>query len=453
MIFLKRRRLAVWLFKAYFKKWRKTIFLSFILGLIVFFILRFGVNYFIPFIPFTHTQTIGIVGAYTPDNLPPEILSKLSKGLTAVDNEDNIKPSIAKSWDIRNDGKKYIFYLNDNIYFNDGKKLTSKEINYNFLDVSVERPNESTIIFNLKNKYSPFLVTVSRQVFRKEFVGVGEYRVQSINLNGNFVQSINLVSIKSPTKELSYQFYPTEESLKTAFVLGEVSKVIGIKDEKFNNYRLSEFPNAIVNKKINRSQLVTIFYNTQDRELSDKRLREALSYAIPDNFSQGERNYGSFRPNTWVSKDGLTTYQQDFEHARILLGERDSATQSAKFILEIKTLPQYKEIAEEVKKDWEKIGIKSKIITVEALPSTFQVFLGEFNVPKDPDQYTLWHSSQENNITNYKNLRIDKLLEDGRQTVDTAERKKIYSDFQKYFLDDPPATFLYFPYEYEITRT
>ncbi len=452
MIFLKRRRLAVWLFKAYFKKWRKTIFISFILGLAVFFILRFGVNYFIPLIPFTHKETIGIVGAYTPDNLPPEILSKLSKGLTSIDSQDNVKPNIAKSWDIRNDGKKYIFYLNNNVYFNDGKKLTSKEITYNFLDVSVERPNESTIIFNLKNKYSPFLVTVSRPIFRKEFVGTGNYRVQSINLNGNFVQAINLVSIKSPVKELSYQFYPTEESLKTAFVLGEISKVIGVKNEKFNNHKLSDFPNAAVSKNIDTSQLVTIFYNTQDKELSDKRLREALSYTIPDKFTQGERNYGSFRPNTWVSRDGLTTYEQDFEHARILLGETESATHSAKFTLEIKTLPQYKEIAEEIKKNWEKIGVKSKILSVDALPQTFQVFLGDFNVPKDPDQYTLWHSSQENNITGYKNLRIDKLLEDGRQIVDMSERKKIYSDFQKYLLDDPPATFLYFPYEYEITR-
>ena len=70
----------------------------------------------------------------------------------------------------------------------------------------------------------------------------------------------------------------------------------------------------------------------------------------------------------------------------------------------------------------------------------------------DPDQYTLWHSGQMNNITNYKNLRIDKLLEDGRQTVDIQSRIKIYADFQKYLLDDAPATFLYFPDIYTVTR-
>jgi peptide/nickel transport system substrate-binding protein len=121
--------------------------------------------------------------------------------------------------------------------------------------------------------------------------------------------------------------------------------------------------------------------------------------------------------------------------------------------LEIKTLPEYKNLANQIQDAWAKIGLKTKIIVVDGFPSDFQVFLGEFNVSKDPDQYTLWHSSQPNNITHYVNLRIDKLLEDGRQTVDTNERQKIYADFQKYLLDDPPATFLYFPYEFDIKRT
>lgn len=444
----------MWLVKAYFMKWRKTIFLSFILGLIVFFILRFGVNYFIPLIPFTQQERVGLVGAYTVDNLPPMILTKISKGLTQVGDDDIVMPNVAKSWKIENNGRKYTFYLKDNVYFNDGTKLTSNNIKYNFLDVSIERPDAYTIVFNLKNNYSPFLVTVSRPIFKKGFVGVGEYRVQSVNFNGSFIQSMDIVSVKNDNKGISYQFYPTENSLKTAFVLGDISKIMGVKDPTFQGTSLSSFPNTVVSKNIDYSQLVTLFYNTQDGDLSDKKLRDALSYLIPDEFSKGKRNYGPFSPNSWVNRDGgLATYQQDFEHAQLLLGQREkSSTQSSSLTLELKTLPQYKEVALQIESLWKKAGIKTKVTVVDSLPYSFQVFLGDFNVPKDPDQYTLWHSSQNNNITNYKNLRIDKLLEDGRQIVSEDQRRKIYSDFQKYLLDDPPATFLYFPYLYEITR-
>nr|MBI5456101.1 ABC transporter substrate-binding protein [Candidatus Levybacteria bacterium] len=452
MIFLKRKRLVVWLFKAYLNKWRKTIFLSFIFGLIVFFILRYGVNYFIPLVPFTHKESIGMVGAYTSDNLPSEILHKISSGLTDIDKNNNVLPGIAKSWEIKDDGKKYIFYLKKNIHFSDGKEFTSNQIEYNFLDVNVEKPNQYTIIFNLKNKYSPFLVTVSKPIFKKNFIGVGDYRVVSINLNGNFVQSIDLVSVKSNNKELSYQFYPTEEALKTAFVLGEVSRIIGVKNTKFEDTDLIKFANANVVKKIDYTQQVTLFYNTQDKYLSDKKIRDALSYTIPDSFNEGQRNHSSFNPNSWVLENGLVTREQNLNHAKLLFKDSQISTQSGSLTIEIKTLPQYKDLAKEIQKYWQVINVKSKIVVVDALPDNFQVFLGEFNLPKDPDQYALWHSSQNSNITNYKNLRIDKLLEDGRQTIDINERKKIYSDFQKYLLDDPPATFLYFPYVYEITR-
>ena len=123
MIFFKRRRLLTWLLKAYFKKWRKTIFISFIVGLVVFFILRFGVNYFIPLIPFTQEETVGLVGAYTTDDLPSLILANVSKGLTETADDDSIKPALASSWDIQNNGKRYVFHLQKNVSFSDGTKL------------------------------------------------------------------------------------------------------------------------------------------------------------------------------------------------------------------------------------------------------------------------------------------------------------------------------------------
>jgi len=454
MIFLKRRRLIAWLLKAYFKKWRKTIFISFLIGLVVFFILKFGVNYFIPLIPFTQQESVGLVGAYTTDDLPSSILFDVSKGLTYIADDETIKPALASSWEIQNNGKKYIFHLTRNANFSDGTKFTSDQIKYNFANVTVERPDQYTIIFNLKTAYSPFLVTVSRPIFKNGFIGIGNYKVNQININGNFVQSLSLVSVTGKSKEIVYQFYPTENSLKTALALADVDKIKGVRDLSFMNSNFSLFKNLIVTKEVNYSSLVTIFYNTQDKILSDKRLREALTYAIPNQFTYGLRNYGPFPPQSWASEDYANTYQQDFQHAKLLLSESESSTSGASLKIELKTLDSYKHLAYEIKSAWEKVGGKTDIKVVNGLPTTFQAFLGEFNVTKDPDQYPLWHSSQINlnNITSYKSLRIDKLLEDGRQTDTISERKKIYSDFQKYLLDDAPATFLYFPYEYKITK-
>jgi peptide/nickel transport system substrate-binding protein len=159
-----------------------------------------------------------------------------------------------------------------------------------------------------------------------------------------------------------------------------------------------------------------------------------------------------YAPESWAYDENLDIHPQDIAHANVLLTSSQTASQKSAINLTIKTLEKYKKDAEKIAAEWKKIGVTAKIETVDSVPSSFQIFLGDFIVPKDPDQYTLWHSGQENNITGYNKVRIDKLLEDGRKVTDTPQRKKLYSDFQKYIYADSPAAFLFFPYEYEITR-
>lgn len=461
MIFLKRKRLLLWLFKAYVKKWRKTILVSFFLGLIVFTILYFTSGFFVNLSGFKEKEKIGILGSYALNNLPFEVVAKIGRGLTQVSNDGRPLPDVASSWDIKDNGKTYIFHLKQNLYFTDKSRVVSDSIKFSFIDVEIQRPDLNTIVFKLKEPYAPFLITLSKPILKQslrsrdlkeKFIGIGDYRVGSVDFNGEFVKSIDLVSVKNSKKTLSFQFYPSENALKMAFILGEVSKIAGIRDVGFLNTTLYSFPNFQIERRVNYNQLVSLFYNTQDKTLSDKRLREALSYSVPDNFESGKRNRLPFPPFLWASFEGLETYQKDLAHAKELLEDSSVATKSASLTLTIKTLKAYEKTALEIKKSWSVLGIKTNIEISEALPSTFQVFLGEFNVPQDPDQYSLWHSIQPNNITRYKNLRIDKLLEDGRQTIDPDKRKKIYADFQKYLLDDSPVTFLFFPYTYEVSR-
>ncbi len=450
MILLGRRRLIFWLFRAYLKKWRKTIAASFIFGLVIFSAIYLGWGVIVPGLPFNQHMVVGMVGSYNTDNLPLEVLRKASRGLTYVGDNGTPKPDIASSWNIKDNGKTYVFHLRQNVYFSNGERLTSSSINYNFVDVKIERPEKYTIVFKLKDNYSPFLVTVSQPIFEKGLLGVGEYRISSVDLNGNFVNSVILISNKVKNKTLTFQFYPTQSALKNAFVIGEIDKIIGLEDINFNGTNFDSFQNAKVEKSIDYRHLVTLFYNTQDRALSDKRLRGALSYAVPDSFNSGKRNYEPFDPNSWAYHQ--SDYQKDYTHAKLLLSQSQSASESANIEITIQALSQYESVAKEIAKSWSNIGVKTKIKVVDTLPSNFQAFLGDFKLPMDPDQYTLWHSGQMNNITNYKNLRIDKLLEDGRQTVDVQTRIKIYADFQKYLLDDAPATFLYFPNVYTVTR-
>src|SRR5205807_882387 len=108
----------------------------------------------------------------------------------------------------------YVFHLYDNLKFSDGKKLDSSYVNYNFADATEEKPDKYTVVFKLKEGvYSPFLVRVSEtKIFKDNFIGIGQYKVNSFNINGIFVQSVDLQSILNPKMKLIYRFKDTERT-------------------------------------------------------------------------------------------------------------------------------------------------------------------------------------------------------------------------------------------------
>lgn len=447
-----KRRLLFWLLKAYMKKWGKVFGLFFVFGLIIFFIILLSFTYFANKLFPPKQHIVGIVGSYTINTLPEYLLQDVSHGLTKINKDGSASPDLATSWQIIDHGKTYIFHLRPKIFFSDGMIFTSQDINYNFSDATVQKPDKNTIIFHLKDIYAPFLVTVSRPIFKNNFVGIGNTYVKGIEMNSNFIDAITLVSKNYPSNGKIYKFYPTQESVKVAFALGEISEADTINDLSLQHTSFRSFPNVLIKKNIDYSQLVTLFYNTQDKNLSDKQLRDALTYTLPNTFPNSERAHSPLSPRSWAYQEDVM-HIFDTSHAKLLLEAAGYIGKNKLPQLTISTLPQYKKTAKIIATSWENIGITTNVLVVTGIPDAFQIYLGDFRTPKDPDQYTLWHSNQPNNITKYNtSLRIDKLLESGRKTLDQPTRKKIYADFQKYLIDDAPASFLYFPIIYTIVR-
>lgn len=447
-----RKRLVFWLVREYIKKWGKTLFFSFVIGLLFFLLVLKQARSITSRIPIIQKESVGVVGTYSKENLPPIILSKISRGLTKIGSNGEIKPDIASSWEIQNNGKRYIFNLNSNVYYSDGENLTAQNTSYNFSGVKIEHPEKYTLVFTLSDNYAPFLITVSRPILKDGLVGVGDFKIKDVKLNGDFIQSITLVSARGKLRTIIYRFYPNSESLKTAFLLGEVDQALYLPDNKIHGTLFDNFPGIKVIKRVNFDRLVTVFYNTKDDYLSNRDVRLGLTYALPDKLSDGQRSYTLYPPSGWAFTNQYN-YSQDLENAKLLVKPlQEIATGSAKQNLTIKTLTKYKNVADVLAKEWNKIGVISNIETVDTIPASFQVFIGDFHIPDDPDQYLIWHTGQETNITYYENKRIDKLLEDGRKTMDKEERKKIYFDFQKYLIAESPAAFLYFPFEYDVIR-
>jgi oligopeptide transport system substrate-binding protein len=68
----------------------------------------------------------------------------------------------------------------------------------------------------------------------------------------------------------------------------------------------------------------------------------------------------------------------------------------------------------------------------------------------DPDNflYPLFHSAGHRNYFRYRNLAVDKLLDDARRETDDLRRAKLYREAEQLILQDAPAVML-LHYTYE----
>jgi len=446
MTFLRRSRFFYWIIRDLVSKYTRLLALGFAVG--------FGVSlifwrlYPIVIRPaISPVNRIGLVGEFSPSSLPRSIQNLISSGLTSLSVDGSVEPSLAKSWESTENGQTFTFHLRDDLLWHDGTKVTAKDVNYNIQNVRLTAVDATTIKAQLAEPYGPFPALVSKPLFKNGLIGFGPYRFCCVNLKGDKIQSFRLNPIYEssniPVRE--YRFYQTEAQAIMAYKLGEIDRL-----EDINNpQELLSWGDAKVTESIKYNRIVTLFFNNKSGPLVDKSFRQALSYALPK--FEEERAYQPIPKTSWGYTDNVRKYEYDPVQVKKLLSSAKIASGSAELV--ISTFVQYLDDAQAIANSWSALGIPTTVQVENVVSPTYQVLLTAIDVPPDPDQYPFWHSTQTvTNISGYANVKIDKLLEDGRQAQDQEARKKIYADFARRLVDDAPAAFLYYPKTYTVSR-
>ena len=109
------------------------------------------------------------------------VRSQIFAILTRMNENNEISPYVAESWEISNGGKTYTFHIAQNANFHDGKPVTSEDLAFSFDIVkkhhrfgpqmfgpisSYEYPNAKTLIVHLSEPHGPLLLaaTTPRQL-------------------------------------------------------------------------------------------------------------------------------------------------------------------------------------------------------------------------------------------------------------------------------------------------
>lgn len=438
-------RLSIWLISSFLSRYKRQFAFAFIIGsLTVLAVWQFGEKLYTTVVP--PREYIGYVGQYEPPNLPAGIQEKISKGLVIISATGELQPSLASAWEVNSDGTLYFFHLQKDLFWHDSEPFTAHDVNYQFREVVIAPGDTHILKIELEEPFAPLPTLLTRPLFKAGLVGLGDYRVVSIELKGNIVDRLILRPVRDPLAPIvDYRFYSSPTKAALAFRMGEIDRIENMPSAD----ELRDEVNVNIEEFVQTDRFMALFFNIDHEALKSKNLRQALSYATPT--VSDKPVLSPISQHSWAYNGTVKEYKYNTELARTLLTKVDTDISAIHLVLF--TFPEYLDTAQKIAASWSSLGVATEVKVVQTFPAEYDVFLGIQEIPVDPDQYPLWHSTQERtNVTHYNNPKIDKLLEEGRREIDTDKRLNLYLDFQRYLVEDAPAHFLYNPSIYTIIR-
>jgi peptide/nickel transport system substrate-binding protein len=377
--------------------------------------------------------------------------------------------------------------------------------------VEVVKLDSHIVKFTLQEAFAPFLgyttvgilpahllvhvpaESLPNHSFNRHPVGTGLFRLEELNTEHALLKANPFFYGPKPyVSKIEFGFYPDYESVLNAYERGEVQGISRVLPAGLLK------AGADTGLKLFLARLpayTLIFLNLKDPELpffQDKLVRQALLYAIDrqklvDRLlgGQGLVAHSPILPETWAYDNGVVQYKYNPEQAKDLLTaagwrtpthssamidetNKESDTSREKggvkltFTLLTDDDPLHIELAKEIARQWEEIGVRAVLRTVRSglgadflYPRKFEALLIDLELHGDPDPYPLWHSTQANsrgqNYAGFVSYEVDQLLEEARCTTDSGRRAELYRRFQQIFADEVPSLLLYSPiYTYAV---
>ncbi len=281
--------------------------------------------------------------AYAKDQAMIWVDVQLYNGLVQMDNELNIRPSIAKSWEVSNDGLEYTFHLRNDVFFhphslfkNGKRRVVAADFVYSLNRIvdaktmspgavffeNVEQingkysffaPNDSTFVIRLKQAFAPFLGILTmpyasvlpkeivehyKEDFRKHPIGTGpfKFKMWKENVKLVLVKNEDYFETDSTGQRLPYldavaiSFIVDKQSVFLEFVKGNIDFISGI-DPNYKDEILTRSGKLQPKYKDKINLITQPYLNTEylgfkmddkdeNNPLKDKRVRQAINYGF-----------------------------------------------------------------------------------------------------------------------------------------------------------------------------
>ncbi len=416
------------------------------------------------------------------------VLENVHDAIVTVDENLQVIPSLAESFELSEDGLTYTFRLRPGVKFHDGSDMTSADVKYSFEramdpatgavnfevfnDVElIETPDDLTVVVTLARVNAPFLSRLAENgagVIMPEGsgdsqgttpVGAGPFRFVRREFGNEvelerfdeywggpaYLERIIAREISEPTTRLT--------GLRT----GELHMINDIPADRIEEIEADEGLQVVTWFPLNWD---FVNFNHAFEPFQDERVRRAFDLMIDKEvllqgalWGQGATTASPSYPTSASYNDQLQQRPQDIEQAKALLAEAGYPDLSVVF--KVTTNYPYHVESAQIMAEWFRMaGVNA---TIEQLTwsdwlsqvwtdKDFQISMMNFFTLWEPDflYYSLWNSEGAFNYRNISDPEIDRMTTEARRVVDPAERAEIYKAVQQRIHDQTHDVILWF---------
>ena len=450
----------------------------------------------------------GLIYMVAGESAAGAIASNIFNKLLKYDKNLDLEGELVESWQVSTDQKTITFKLKPNLKWSDGKPLTSADVLWTWQAVADEKtrspyasdfqlvkkaetPDALTFSVTYEQAYAPALDSwaglqilpkhllqgqdLHTTTFARKPIGSSYYKLDSWTNGENIKLSRNLTSILGQAKI---------DNLVTRIIPDSSAQFLELMADNIDSMGLDPIKYArIIPARPELKQKLALYkelgnsytymgFNLKRKPYDDVRVRKAINYAIDKQeiidgvyLGLGIDIASPYKPGTRWSNPDLKPYPYDPQKAKALLKEAGFIDSDGDGVLERDGKPFSFEILTNQNKEREKsavliqrrlkdVGIQANVRAIEwasfisrfIKTGDFDVVILGWGLGLDPDQFNIWHSSQQApgqfNFIGYNNPSIDKLLEQGRTELNADKRQKIYHEFAKELLEDSPIVYL-----------
>jgi len=453
-------------------------------------------------------EPTGLIFMTSGESASSVITSKIFNSLLTYNGNLDLEGELAESWSISKDKKSITFKLKPNLRWADGKPLTSDDVLFTWqliTDENTRSPYASdyllvkqaealtphTFRVSYEKPFVPALDSwaglqilpkhllqgkdVHQTAFSQQPVGSSYYQLKKWNHGESITLSRNKYAVLGPAHI---------EQLISRIIPDTATQFLELMADNIDQMNLDPITYArVVPSRPNLEKRLNLYkelgngytylgFNLRREPFNDIRVRKAINYAIDKQeiidgvyLGLGLNIASPYKPGTRWSNPNLAPYSYQPKKALALLAEAgykknaDGLLERNGRVLSFEIITnngnkQREKTAVIIQRRLKELGINVTIRTIE-WASFIKNFIntGDFDVTilgwslgVEPDQYNIWHSSQQApgqfNFIGYNNPKVDKLLEQGRTEFDVHKRTKIYHAFAKELLEDSPIVYL-----------